>query len=514
MKYCNNYFSNINWLKTKGYVHLDLPIVSGKMKKNVYFYITNPDNIKKHAFLPLIRRVVKSYPYREKIVEGEKKKAIKKKVRNISFSSHLDSAIYSYYAYGLYNKYEQFLKSNFIEEEVVAYRKIENNNRKGNKCNIDIAYDVFEKIKYLVTNNRSDLGVITFDIKGFFDNLDHGMIKESWKRIMGYKNMPEDVYHVYKSIVHYSYIYETEIFNKFKDRLLTKRGLKKVKRIEYMRDKNVIAFCPQEGISEIRRLHLIKQRKKTETYGIPQGLPISAIIANVYMANFDVEVKKYIQQIGGVYRRYSDDIIVLCPSENIEKCKDFVINEIKKYKLEIEQRKTNTFLFTLLENEKIICQHEEKGINKKLEYLGFSFDGERILIKDASLCKFYRKMHRYINRSSYYAVHINNKTVGKLFISRLITRFTFAGSRTHPLRIRDKNNHSKFIKIKNKVTYGNFLTYVNKSAIIMNEPAIKHQLKRVSKKLNRYILLAKEDVSKRMTYIIRKQIEKYGRVYI
>lgn len=79
------------------------------------------------------------------------------------------------------------------------------------------------------------------------------------------------------------------------------------------------------------------------------------------MAKFDVEVKKYIQQIGGVYRRYSDDIIVLCPSEKVEGCKDFVINEIKNYKLEIEPRKTNTFLFSLSENEKIICLHEERG---------------------------------------------------------------------------------------------------------------------------------------------------------
>lgn len=513
MKDRNNYFSNIDWLKTKGYIHLDLPIVGNKMKKEAFFYITNPDNVKKHAFLPLIRRVVKSYPYREKIVDGEKKKAIKKKVRNITFSSHLDSAIYSYYAYRLNDKYEQFLKSNFIEEEVVAYRKIKNNNRRGNKCNIDIAYDVFKEIKHLVIN-RSDLAAITFDIKGFFDNLDHRLIKESWKQIMGYKNMPEDVYNVYKSIVHYSYIYETEIFNKFRDRLLTKRGLKKVKRIEFMRDKDVIAFCTKEQIDEIRKLHLIKKRKKADTYGIPQGLPISAIIANVYMAKFDVEVKKYIQQIGGVYRRYSDDIIVLCPSEKVEECKDFVINEIKNYKLEIEPRKTNTFLFSLSENEKIICLHEERGMNKKLEYLGFSFDGEKILIKDASLCKFYRKMHSFINRSSYYAVHINNKTVGKLFISRLITRFTFAGSQTHPLRIRDKKNHSKFIRIKNKVTYGNFLTYVNKSAIIMDEPAIKQQLRRVSNKLSRYILLAKEDVSRRITCIDHWQIEKYGRIYI
>lgn len=47
--------------------------------------------------------------------------------------------------------------------------------------------------------------------------------------------------------------------------------------------------------------------------GIPQGTPLSAIAANVAMVGFDLHLLSYIQSVGGYYRRYSDDILILVP---------------------------------------------------------------------------------------------------------------------------------------------------------------------------------------------------------
>ena len=42
--------------------------------------------------------------------------------------------------------------------------------------------------------------------------------------------------------------------------------------------------------------------------------------------------------------------------------------------------------------------------NKNLIYLGFEYDGEKVLLKSASLAGFYRKMKKSIRRGIYYSI--------------------------------------------------------------------------------------------------------------
>ena len=51
-------------------------------------------------------------------------------------------------------------------------------------------------------------------------------------------------------------------------------------------------------------------------YRIPQGTPISALAANIAMIDFDIEMVREINALGGSYRRYSDDILVVVPSQH------------------------------------------------------------------------------------------------------------------------------------------------------------------------------------------------------
>jgi len=50
-----------------------------------------------------------------------------------------------------------------------------------------------------------------------------------------------------------------------------------------------------------------------KTHGIPQGSPISDLLANMYLLNFDCAVRKILDALGGSYLRYSDDILLVAP---------------------------------------------------------------------------------------------------------------------------------------------------------------------------------------------------------
>jgi len=369
-------------------------------------------------------------------------------------------------------------------------------------------------------HERSPMAVITFDIKGFFDNLNHKRLKSKWKKILRVNELPKDMYAIFKNSTKYSYVKETELFEHFKERIYCKSKIgnitnKKVKRKFYLHDKRAIAFCRKGDIQEIRDAHLIHTRKEeTEEdriKGIPQGLPISSVLANLYMVDFDESVNKLVRSVGGKYQRYSDDIIIVCPLCIGQYIRKWVIEKIKEEKLEIEESKTNLYSFTLDCDGKIHCEHESKGENKKLEYLGFSFDGERILIKNASVSRFYHKMYSGVRRSVYHAIHIHNATKGKIFEGALIRKYTYAGAKKHKVYVRMKDK--KFHLLDRPSFKGNFLSYVKKSAAIIGEEAINRQLRRCSNKLSKAMKQAKKNVTLSIWQHLLMQYNKYGQIY-
>ena len=61
--------------------------------------------------------------------------------------------------------------------------------------------------------------------------------------------------------------------------------------------------------------------------GIPQGLPISAVLANLYLLDFDKNIlDKVVKGKGGFYRRYSDDIIIIANVDDLGEIKNYVEN--------------------------------------------------------------------------------------------------------------------------------------------------------------------------------------------
>ena len=134
---------------------------------------------------------------------------------------------------------------------------------------------------------------------------------------------------------------EREIFNSFKDKILVERKPAITKTMEirerkFLRNKRAIAFCLQNGIEELRRKNYIKSNKyevddkgnkKLRKKGIPQGAPISSALANIYMLDFDLKVKNFVGE-NGIYRRYSDDMVVVCCIDREKEVLDFFADTI------------------------------------------------------------------------------------------------------------------------------------------------------------------------------------------
>ena len=485
-----------DWFQIKRYPHIGLP-PNYKDCGKLISYIKNPENIKNHSFYPFIHKQLTTRKYRKKIYKNGSRSRLRHegiKVRDIYFANNVDSNIYSFYAKLLQEKYEEKLSALRIENIPTAYRSIlldENNPDGRNKCNIDFAEEIFEFIR---NNSNKRLTGIAVDVTSFFDNLDHTLIKKAWKDIMGFdsRSLPSDHYNVYKNITKFSFVNEQEIFREFKDRLIVetkngKRSKKNVDRIAYMKSKNVIAYCEASEIKELRNKNYIKSNKvdkngNKRTKGIPQGSPISAILANMYMMNFDYILNKYISRIGGLYRRYSDDIVIIAPVKYEKNILRIIKSEIANINLEIKDSKTQIFRFVKLA-ERYYCfekNHNTNNLNTntRFDYLGFSFDGKYTFLKSSSLSSYYRKMKKSIRRGAILSRRINvENTGGELFKRRLYKRFTYLGASRRRKYERDPIKANVWIKTEYN-DWGNYLSYAFMAQRILKNNKIKGQLRK------------------------------------
>jgi hypothetical protein len=347
-----------DWFKLKRYPHIDEPL-SIKDYSWIKDYIGNPQKIRKHSFLPLIHKCIISrkyradntIPYRTKY--GERKRFLDKpKIRDIYYSSHLDSLVFSYYNKLLYDAYEREIKTKSFNESIVAYRKIPiSQGSKKNKCNIDFAKSAFQ---FIIDNSKKNTSVIIADVSSFFDNLDHKVLKKQWSNVLNNKALTEDHYNVYKALTNLRYVESDQLFNSYKNTMLVEKGIanddskKIIKRIKiesnlYFKEKNAIAYCTKKEFLK-NNLNLVISTISNK--GIPQGSPISATLANIYMWDFDSIISQKIDSINGFYQRYSDDLIIVCEQQYEDEIIKTLRDRIKNCeKLEIHPKKTKIYRF-------------------------------------------------------------------------------------------------------------------------------------------------------------------------
>lgn len=514
-----------DWLKLKRYPHIGLPL-SKKDLPWVIDYVTDNKKIAGHSFLPFIHKTKKERRFRKTYSEDTgllnytlyfddiHVRTLESKPRELYYSSHLDSVIYSYYSSLLAEKYEKIIELNDLENNVTAYRSIpiETKFPEGpKKCNINFAHDIFKRIS---SRKEDSFLVVALDIKGFFDNLCHDKIKKDLSKIVtGNPNskLPPDYFNIYKSLTRFRYVDLVEMFEHFKTKLiasdqshLSKKKFKNisVSKIKFMREHDCVAFCEkkeflkaQNKLLKTSKFKIDKNGEKViNKSGIPQGTPASCILANLYMLEFDKKVKDFIESNNGIYQRYSDDIIVVIPNSIKSQTLELIQSSISDSRLEIKKSKTQIFHFKR-KNEKLICGQEfEETINwdKNLKYLGFEFDGQDIRIKSASLSNFYRKMKRAIYRGTHYAKFQGTKFEGELFKQRLWKQFSYKGAKRKRKWYYNKKT-SRF-ESSNEYNYGNFLTYCTKASKVMKSNAIKRQTKKAWRILNDLIKKAEVKV--------------------
>jgi len=512
-----------DWFRLKRYPHIGLPLNYSDRYKWIEKYITDPEKIAKHSFLPFIHRTSKVKKFRKVYSSNDGKvhdhyrdqnKSLRKadvKKRELFYASHLDSLIFSYYTKFLSDCYENKIKDPEynLNEVVNAYRTIPIDSKKpnsANKCNIEFANDVF---KHVIDYKENDFAVIAFDISCFFDNLNHTKLRKTWAEVIRKEGenekLPPDHFNVFKNITRFSYVDIVDIFEEFKDKIYTRKinrlgqpleiKQKKVDKICYLRNQNAIAFCSKDEFLKLKGKLLQPSKTKRlkngtvvcRNFGIPQGSPISSVLANIYLLHFDKIINKFTSLHKGIYRRYSDDIVIVCPLKVKDDLKEIVYREIANYDLEIQKNKTQIFHFKR-ENDKLLCGQEFEGVinwDKNLIYLGFEFNGSHVFLKSASLSGYYRKMKRTIRRAKHYANRRFCVNSGVIFKRRIFKRFSYKGAKRTRKYIWNEEE-KKFIK-SDSYNWGNFLSYAYKASNIMINNKIKQQTKRHWNILNKLI---------------------------
>ena len=406
------------WYKIRGYIHFDLPIGIEQAES----IATSPNRVKKHAFYPFIGYEIKS----KKVRKGNDGHSldIKEKSRPVSYASHVDSHIYTYYAYLLNNGYENLIKNIGIEKSVLAFRKL-------GKSNIDFANDAFNEII-----NRQYCAAIAFDIEGFFDNLNHSILKESWCRVLGAEKLPDDHYNVFKSLTKFSKVNKESLYEAF---AISKNNPKK----------NNIRICaPKQFREVVRKKGMINVNNSQK--GIPQGSPISALLSNIYMTKFDEIISNLMEQTSGCYLRYCDDILCIVPLARRAEIIERINKEIERLKLNINEDKTKTSEYRII--------HGHLTCDKPLQYLGFTFDGHHKLIRSAALARFSERMKpgvrlAKLTKIKFNRIRINNgQPRQEVYKRKIYERYSHLGKR-------------------------NFIRYGFRCAEAMGSNAIKKQLK-------------------------------------
>src|SRR5690606_33553240 len=111
-----------------------------------------------------------------------------------------------------------------------------------------------------------------------------------------------------------------------------------------------------------------------------------------------------------------------------------------------------------LEIRRFVIQPNRFYSDKPLQYLGFLYDGEKILIRSAALAKYSERMRRGIRLAKKTKIKRNRIKI-------------FSGQK--PTKLYKRKIYERYSHLGGR----NFITYAHRAAKFMNSSAIKKQLK-------------------------------------
>lgn len=340
-------------VKARPYLHFDEPFNPEAMRRA----ICDPARVASWQFFPLLEVQIRTK--RVKRTAGGKLER-STKVRPICYAGHADSALYSAYAAVYAARYEDVLARVGLCENVIAFRKL-------GRSNVDFAKQAFE----FVANNRHCVA-LGFDVSNFFGSLDHATLKSALVDLLGVRRLPADHYAIFRSVTRYARVDRSTA--------LADLGIGK----NNPRKDGRIRLCePAEFRRVIRTVGRVMVN--CDGFGIPQGTPVSAILSNVYMLKFDAIIAKHCADLGGLYLRYCDDILVIVPEPEVDSSEELVSLSLSGLHLTLQTAKT------------LKCRWVDGvSVVPPLQYLGLMFDGRRVLLRPSGISRYYSKMRAAI----------------------------------------------------------------------------------------------------------------------
>lgn len=340
-----------DWFTPRGYRHLDRPLTPAFAEN-----VQKPAFVARHSFAPLLRfeKVSKRYKPAEH-------KTVPKK-RPIMFASHKDAAIYGYYAKAVSEALEQAYAAKGISANVLAYRKL----GRGNASFAAEAYDH--------ALAHAPCTILAFDVEDFFGSLNHGRLKARLKDLLATSELPPDWYQVFKSVTKYHFIERTDLKN---DPVIGPR----------FRSRGSV---PIATVAEIKQRNIPIKGSATPLRGIPQGTPISSAFSNLYLFTFDQALAAYVDTFGGQYRRYSDDILIICPTEKADETVEIVRSLLSTEHLTLNEGKTERVRFD---------PQDASSRRRAAQYLGFTLHETGPGLRPSTLSRRARKLKGAIRRA-------------------------------------------------------------------------------------------------------------------
>ena len=346
---------------TKPYAHFDLRV--SLSMPSIRKYVMDRTKIVTHSFYPFIHFEKKNSRY------GKKEP---KKPRELYYCSHLDRCVYQRYAFLLNYQYNIWACENNIDDVAIAYRD------SLGKNNIDFAKDAFDAIR-----SFPQCFILVGDFTNFFDNLEHQYLKKMMCEVLGVERLPQDYFSVFRNITRFS-SWDWKDIVKAAGENIAERGIrKKINSKDTVLNKEQF----QESKKDIK--------KNVSGVGVPQGSPISAVLSNIYMIEFDKDIKRYVASKGGIYMRYSDDFIIVLPYERDAEIADFtsyIFSYVESMKGLVDLQKEKTSCYTY--KDEVIYEGDQPS---SINYLGFLFDGKNIRIRPRAITKYYYRMRRKAN---------------------------------------------------------------------------------------------------------------------
>lgn len=147
-------------------------------------------------------------------------------------------------------------------------------------------------------------------------------------------------------------------------------------------DHEILLNKIKNKIQDKTALSLLKKALNRSNQGIAQGLSIASQLAAIYLNDLDKQLNNY---TNFKYFRFVDDILILCNK-----------SDAKAIYLEIKQQMTELKLD--LHATEIGGKSEYGSLEKDtLEYLGFSFKGNKISVRESTIEKLRKKIRKEIS---------------------------------------------------------------------------------------------------------------------